>query len=414
MKRLLFLASLSVPLFSVDLSTLIDQAQKSDLVDAYRSKLDSSVKTYEATKSSYLPKIEIGGSAQLISPPDSMGAGQIYNTYAQASVVLLDGFKRENLLDEKNKIKDSSRYELLKIKKDISLNVSTLYFNIQITDAEINSLDQSRKQLEEQLKQQQKFYEAKLTTEDHVARIEAAIANIDYQIEVKKYQYDEYTTMLQTLTNIKIDKLTKQSIKEPIDIDANEIDALKSMRSQADSIGYKAEQLDSANYPTLILSDKYSYTAFEEDELEKLAAIFPIERVNSQNTLMLNLKMNLFDFGATSKQKEVALSEQKALLSQIAYKKKEADADLKLAKRAIQRAKKLLYASKLSKEASQRTYEIVQKKYKARVVDYVKYLDALSNNTEAEAQYNRALGNLQISYANYYYFAGLDIKEYVK
>jgi len=415
MKNIILILLSTMSIFASNLSELIQNAQQNELVEVYKSKLDSSTKVYDATRSAYLPKIEFGASGQFVSPPDSMGAAQIYNTYAQASVVLLDGFKRENILDEKNKLKDASKYDLAQIKKDISLQVSTIYFNLQIVYSDIASLEQSKKQLIEQLNQQQKFFEARLTTEDNVARIEAAIANMDYQIEVKKYQYDEYKTLLETLTNINIDKPTKQIIIEPVDVETNELDSIKSIQAQADSIGYKAQQLDSANYPTIVLSDKYSYTTFKDDSLEDLSALgFDIERVNSQNTLMLSLSMNLFDFGATSKQKEAALSEQNALLSQLAYKKKETNADVKLALRAIQRAKKLLYASKLSQDASNRTYEIVHKKYKARVVDYVKYLDALSNKTESDAQYNRAQGALQISYAKYYHSAGLDIKEYIK
>jgi outer membrane protein TolC len=65
-------------------------------------------------------------------------------------------------------------------------------------------------------------------------------------------------------------------------------------------------------------------------------------------------------------------------------------------------------------KASNRTFEIIDKKYKARVVDYVKYLDALSQKTEAQAQFNRAIGALKISYARYYYFAGYDVKEFIK
>jgi len=415
MKNIILVFLLSTSIFASSLLELIKQAQTNELVDVYKYKLNSSIKTYEATKSAYLPKIDIGASAQSISPVDTMGAGEIYNAYAMASVVLLDGFKRKNILDEKNKLKDASTHDLSQIKKDISLKVATLYFNTQIIQADIESLDQSKKQLQEQLKQQQKFYEAKLTTEDNIARIEAELANMEYKIEVKKYQLEEYTTLLYTLTNTDIKSLSKETIKEPKDINTNELDSLKSMRAQAQSVGFKAEQLDAANYPTVILSDKYSYTDYKDDSLENLSMLgFSIDRVNSQNTLMLSVSMNLFDFGSTSKQREVALSEQNALLSQIAYTKKELDSNLRLSLRAIERSKKLLYASKLSQDASNRTYEIVHKKYKARVVDYVKYLDALSNKTEADAQYNRALWDLQISYAKYYHSAGLDIKEYIK
>ncbi|MCW8838331.1 MAG: TolC family protein, partial [Thiovulaceae bacterium] len=297
--------------------------------------------------------------------------------------------------------------------KDISLQVTSLYFNMHIIKADVISLEQSKKQLEEQLHQQQKFFEAKLVTEDNVARIEAAIANTDYQIEVKKYAYDEYSSLLRTLTNMEIDALKQQSIIEPTQVEVKELDSIKSMQAKAESVGYKAEQLDSSNYPTVTLSDKYSYYKYGDDGLEKLG-IPNVERIENQNVITLSLNMKLFDFGAASKQREVVLSEQNALFSQLAYKKKEVEEDIKLALRSIKKAKKLLYASELSQDASNRTYNIVHKKYKARVVDYVNYLDALSNKIEADAQYNRAFGALQISYAKYYYYIGLDIKEYIK
>jgi len=129
---------------------------------------------------------------------------------------------------------------------------------------------------------------------------------------------------------------------------------------------------------------------------------------------MLNFKMNLIDFSAASEQKQVVLAQHNALNAQLAYKRKETSADLKLAERAIERSKKLLHASALSMKASNRTFEIIDKKYKARIVDYVKYLDALTQKTEAQAQFNRAVGALKISYARYYYFAGHDVKEYIK
>jgi outer membrane protein TolC len=129
---------------------------------------------------------------------------------------------------------------------------------------------------------------------------------------------------------------------------------------------------------------------------------------------MLNFKMNIIDFSAASEQKQVVMAEHKALKSQLTYKRKQINADLKLAERAIARSKKLVKASELYQKASNRTFEIIDKKYKARVVDYVKYLDALTQKTEAQAQYNRAIGALEISYARYYYYAGFDVKEYVK
>ncbi len=413
MRRLLLLALLSLSVWGSSLSTLIEKAQSNELVDVYKAKLTSSEVAYDATKSSYYPRIDMGASGQLFSPKDTLGAGQIYNVHAEASFIVMDGFKRENVLDEKTKRRHASEYDLSQIKKDVSLQVASLYFNLLIVQADIDALEQTREQLTEQLSQQRKFFKARLTTEDNVARIEAAVANLDYRVEVKHYEYDETMAKLYILTNEVVEVAEPGDIVEPSFGNVQELDSLKAMASTAEAVGFKAEQMDSSYYPNIILSDRFGYTDYQDDAFDS-AGIPGLERVNTQNVLMLNFKMNIIDFSAASEQKQVILAEQKAIESQLAYKRKQMNADLKLAERAIARSKKLLKSSALSMKASNRTFEIINKKYKARVVDYVKYLDALTKKTEAQAQFNRAIGALKISYARYYYFAGYDVKEYIR
>ena len=413
MLSLLILFSLSV--WGSNLGALIEKAQSNELIDVYKAKLTSASTAYEATKSSYYPRIDLGASGQLISPRDSLGAGQIYNVHAEASLVVMDGFKRENILDEKTKLRHASEYDLSQIKKDVALQVASLYFNLQIVQADIDALEQTKEQLLEQLNQQKKFYAARLTTEDNVVRIEAALANLDYRVEVKRYEYDETMAKLYTLTNEVVEVVEAGGLVEPYYAQVAELDTLKSMAATAEAVKFKAEQVDSSYYPNIILSDRFGYTTYEDDAFDEIN--LPgggFERINTQNVLMLSLKMNIIDFSAASEQKQVVLAEHHALKAQLAYKRKQVDADLKLAERAIERSKKLLEASRISQDASNRTFEIIDKKYKARVVDYLKYLDALTQKTEAMAQYNRAVGALEISYARYYYFAGFDVKEYIK
>ncbi len=410
MQRLFLLPLLTVSLFGSDLAFLIEKAQKNELIEMYQEKLDSSDQTYKAVKSSYYPKIDLGAMAQMTSPKGPMDAGQLYNVNAEASLVLLDGFKRENILDEKKSLKRSSGYDLSQIKKQVSMEVATHYFNLKTIQADIAALQQKKEQLQEQLKRQEKFFKAKLTTEDNVERIRAAVANTDYEIESQLYSRDEVVSKLYILTNEVVEQVDESTILEPVSGQKDELDALKSLASQAEALRYKAEQSDSSNYPTIVLSDRYGYTEYKDDNLEA----FGFERVNSQNILMLNLSMNLWDFSAASEQRQAVMAEHNALKAELAYKQKESGADMKLAERAIERSKKLLEAALLSQNASERTFAIVDKKYQVRVVDYVKYLDALTQKIEAQAQYNRALGALEISYARYYYYAGFDVKEYVK
>lgn len=117
MKKLFYLPLLTLTLFASELSTLIEKAQKNELVAIYKAKLESASKSYGATKSAYMPKIDFGASGQLFSPKDTLGAGQVYNAHVDASLVILDGFRRENILDEKTQLRRSSEYDLAQIKK---------------------------------------------------------------------------------------------------------------------------------------------------------------------------------------------------------------------------------------------------------------------------------------------------------
>ncbi len=412
MKRLLIIPLVSLSLWGSTLGTLIEKAQENELVNIKKAQLQASQKSYDAASSSYFPRVDLGASGQYISPKDSLGAGQVYTAYAEGSVVLLDGFKRENILDEKRELRRMSTYELAQVKKDVALQVATLYFSLRSVQADIAALEQEREALREQHRRLQKFFAAKLTTEDNVVRIEAAIANADYRIEVQRYAYDEAVAQLFTLSGEVIESVDAGAMIEPTFAKAQEPERLKAMGAQANAVRFKAEQLDSSNYPNIVLSDRYSYTEYQDDGLDDLG-IPGVERINAQNVLMLNMKINLFDFSAASHQRQAVMAEHNALKSQLAYARKQSDSDLALAKRAIERSKKLLRASELSRNASERTYEIIDKKYKARLVDYVKYLDALSQKRDAQAQYNRALNALQIAYARYYHCAGYDIKEYI-
>ncbi|MDA3946550.1 MAG: TolC family protein [Helicobacteraceae bacterium] len=145
MKQILMVSLLSLSVWGASLSTLIEQAQNNELVEMYQQKLNASDKTYKSVNSSYYPSVDLGAMAQLTSPKGPMDAGQVYNANIEASLVLLDGFKRENILDEKSSLKRSSGYELSQIKKQVSMEVATHYFNLKTIQADIAALHQKKR-----------------------------------------------------------------------------------------------------------------------------------------------------------------------------------------------------------------------------------------------------------------------------
>ncbi|MCK9490971.1 MAG: TolC family protein, partial [Sulfurimonas sp.] len=138
------------------------------------------------------------------------------------------------------------------------------------------------------------------------------------------------------------------------------------------------------------------------------------EGLENQNKLMLTLNMRLFDMGVITKQKEALLLEEKALQSEVEYAINEQDVNVELAMLKIGTTKAQIKSAKSSLESAESAYNTISEKYEVGSVDNVTYLDALSVRTNAKSQYERALNNLQISYASYYYHTNKNIKEYVK
>ena len=211
------------------------------------------------------------------------------------------------------------------------------------------------------------------------------------------------------LSGLNVEGLEPAMLQLPHDDASVENDAIVSLRHEALATGYAAEQQNAQYYPTLMVEDTYSFYDYQN-----YTDTFPIERVDKQNRLQVVATMNLFDFFSASKAKESVMAQKYALDAQIAYETKRVDSNIELSRRGIARAQALTEAAEAALRASERTFETIEKKYHANIVDYVKYLDALYQKSKAQAQYTRAQNALQLAYALYIYHSGFDIKEYVQ
>lgn len=410
MKRLLAAVLLCAGAQAFDLSELIESAQNNEQVQAYADRNRAAQLSYKSARSSYLPSVDIGGNASYIDKKGSIDPGDTYKVYAEANFIILDGFRRENLLDEKTMNEKASRFDLEGFKKALSLQVIQLYFNLEKVNQDIIVLQKNREQLNEQLERFKLFYDAGIATEVDVERLNAAVANADYEIASRQYEVDSLKSKLELLsgTELKGDAV-KRRIAPPISETKKPLDRLTAMQYRTKALGFMAEQADSVYYPTISLNDTYAYYDYQD-----FHPSFPIDLVDHQNRFTVMLSMNLVDFSAASQQRQSIKMEQHALGQELLFEQKSAESDRKLALKAIERSKTLLEAAKKSKEASDKTFKVVKKKYEARIVDYISYLDALSKAAESRSQYHQAASALNSAYAAYIYNLGEDPKEYVQ
>jgi outer membrane protein TolC len=115
---------------------------------------------------------------------------------------------------------------------------------------------------------------------------------------------------------------------------------------------------------------------------------------------------------STKKQSLIAQANEQA--NELLYATKKADSSFVLAQKYVQRSQKLLDAALLAYDASQKSFDTVKQKYESRLVDYVTYLDALTVVVSTTNQLNTSKRMLYYAYASYYYFGGLDPKDYVQ
>lgn len=400
----LFVAS---ALSAQNLSALIDSAQRNEQVESLIHQASAAKLGYESAKYSYFPKIDGFGSATYVDKTGGFDAKQSYTAGVRGELVVFDGFRRENLLDQNKALEYAAKYTVEGAKKEIALSVIRQYFEYQNTLDEIQTLRSVGEQLEAQLGRLEKFKSVGLASEDVLMRMRAEVSELRFKIENLRYQADRQKADLEIITNQPIKELSESSILPPQEGAIQELDKLSAMKFSRDAKMYEAKMRDAHNLPALKIEDQYSFNEYDNDPIAAM-------RVNQQNRLSASLSMSLLDFSSASLAKQAVMAQAQAQSSELAYATKEAQQNRLLATRYIERSRILIGASEQTYDASRQTLDAVKKKYESRIVDYVTYLDALHAFTDSTNQLNRAKRTLNYAYASYYFYSGLDPKEFIK
>lgn len=389
------------------LLSLIDSAQKNDRIESLNHQSKAATLGYESVKYGYFPRIDAFGSAAYVDRTGGFDAKQSYSGGVKAEWIVFDGLKREHTVDQHSALINASRHKLSDAKKEVALEVIERYLQIQNTHDEIGTLEIMRQQLQEQYQRLEKFKSAGLASEDALMRIGSELSDTEYKIEDLRYRLDQQTSMLQILTAQHITEVPEADILPPDSVAFQEHDKIHALRFARDAKMHEAQTKDATDLPMFKLEDQLSFNDYVNDPIASM-------RVDRQNKLMASMSINLIDFSSASLAKQSLMAQAHSQSSELAYAIKEIDQNRILAQRYIERTRSLIVSSQKRSEATVKTFETVKKKYESRIVDYVTYLDALHSMHDALTQLYRAQRTLKYAYASYYYYAGLDPKEFVK
>ncbi|AXH14885.1 TolC family protein [Malaciobacter mytili] len=409
MKKIYLLFFIPIFLMGQDLNELIDLSIKNRLVNSYKNDLESLKKEYSSVRSSYLPKLDVGANYSKAKYETASTASKSSTAYASLDFTLYDGGKRENRFDSYEMSIKSSEKTLESIKNQISLDVTTYYYNylglFATQDAKIKEIEQLRAQYD----RLSKFLEVGTTTEDELKKIDSRLQSATVQLHEIELQLQTILHNLEYITGKKV------SIQEGSLVDLILTNDKNKQRADIESLKFNVEtmlknaDIEKSGYlPTISLNNTYSYydmnfdnKAFEND-------------LDEQNILSINLKWNIFSFGETKNSYESKYKKYLSAKSNYEYEKNKANVDLQLALRAFDIGKLKIKSAQASLDAANSAYEVIKSKFQNGLIDNVAYLEALSEKYDALSVLKTAIYDLEIKKANVIYHSGEKVKDYVK
>jgi len=409
MKKIILALSIPAFMYAQSLVSLIDSAMDNNNIVKSRLIIEKSkIEDIESVKSQYYPTIDIGGVYQRADVRSITQPGEIYNAYVNIGIDLYDGGRKSNLIKQNETLLSSAKYDTSAYKKTLQLNIVKDFYAIKSTEAHLKALEEKKNQLKAELQRIKKFYEVGSATKDEEDKLQAAYSNNIYQIEAVKYQILSLKKLFTLKTGVEVSNLDDSYLIEPTSLEKETSDSIQLLQQNAKSLSYTAKTLDASYLPQVRLEDTYSIYKYGRYDATHLKGL------DNQNVVLLSVNIRIFDKGTVTKQKNSLRLQKMALDEEIKQEELAQDINLELSISQIHTAKAQIDSAKSSLKAAISAYETIAKKYKVGNVDNIAYLDALSVKTNAKAQYEVALNNLQVAYASYYYYANKNIKEFIK
>ncbi|KIM09323.1 MAG: hypothetical protein KU28_01480 [Sulfurovum sp. PC08-66] len=420
MKRL-WLVALPLLVNASDLKEMVQAVQSNELVKSLSYAVEAQQAVKGATISGYLPKLVGSGVYQIVAEDQRSMMDYDYAGNLEASAILFDGFRREHTLMAQDQNIQSAQENYAHQKESLTLNAIKLYFSMKSTLANIDAKQQKREQLVNEVERMEKFFNAGSISEDKLEQIKASLAMTEYELTLLRQNYQDMAFSMQTLTGKKIDSIGEASL---VDIDAPYTHApltheLQALMHNVEALGHESITKTAAYWPSLLLKDTFQATHYFETDTSSipanmsfLADLFSFPATS--NKLQLQASMTLFDFFSKSQERQASQMQKMAKESELAYKKRDLSLKQQLSLIELRTIKSKIVSSSQSLVASQKSYEFIDKRFKANLVDSSTYLDALTQFYQSKAMLAAAQNEYQVALANYYFNHAIPLMEKIK
>jgi outer membrane protein TolC len=366
-------------------------------------------KAFEGVENIYNPTATVGANySQLDLDMREVQVGNTGTAFLKLGMNLYDGGKNQAIKDQKNFEYQAGVYDSDTAKKELILQVVTLFYQIKTVGDTIKVFQDKGRTLRAQYERVQTEYTIKMITIDEVLKLQSEYETNQYTIAELKYQESSLIRNISLLANQKINKFDYSTLPDVKNLRLQESTEIEALKMSILAKGEAIKIASSVNKPQVKLENSlnlYGYSDYNNNILTDLPT--------TQNQLMVSLTYNLYD--TTSKKRiEVAQLEKLASEERLHFRREEEKMNFDLAKQKLNTQLLKLNSLKSAVQMGKSVYEIITIKYQNGIVDNITYLDALSKKIFNEALYKQALNNYEIAKANYYFNSGVDYKSVLK
>lgn len=326
-----------------------------------------------------------------------------------------------NSVKEKGATAIKVSYDSKYTKQNVYLQIVQQYYTYFNNKSNLLTLEQKLKQINSDVDRVQKLYDQGLKTIADLESLKSSAALTQYQIDDAKLALEQSKLMLEYLTNTKIEDIKRVNIESP-SFKLQDRSDIKSLEYQVQSQKYANKQLH--YFPVLNIQDVYTYNIQIPDFAKNffnmsgggnnVPAGLLANFATNQNTFNIIVSYGLFAKIGQSVQKQSLRLAQLATEKNLAYKKSEQKKDEELYRKAIEVAQNQIKSAKASLTSANLSYDNMKKRYDANLVTFTEYLQALSTKYDAESTFIQALNNYEIQKANYIFYSGQELEQYIK
>lgn len=375
---------------------------------------DIAIQEAEATRSSvygkYLPSLDVGYSFNSSKRNISSWqlATNVHSANASVNWVLFDGASREFSLLSNNALIRAAIADKGYSQEVLFLQVVSAYYDYFTLKGQIIAMEQKKVNISANVARIQVLYDAGLETIDALEALKAELSLTEYQLENLKLNFEQIKLQLSLYTNTDVNKLKLDSILTPRYEQYQSLN-ITMQEEQAQSVEYQIGTL--TYWPTISLFDTFTWNLNNQNTANN--ALLSYNYPKEQNVFGVSITWNIFNGLSTNRQKEALRLQNLRLQKGIEYAKNEQQNNIRFYKSAINTALSQIRSAEASLKSASISFENISQKYNAQLVNYNDYLDSLSAKYNAEATYIQSLNNYELQKANYIFYSGQALSDYI-